>query len=75
VARNSAAYEVRLESQDLIDMHLEIGQTVHFLVREDTTTDRTGRDRSHSWTFLRDISSSDQFEFAESEDPDDGVNR
>lgn len=60
-ARTSTAWEVRMAAADLMAMRLQLGQPVHFLVREDLTTDKVGRPHSRTWTFLRSLSRSDGF--------------
>ncbi len=60
-SRTSPAYEVRVESADLIGMHLELGQLVGFLVREDLVRDKLGREHVKTWTYVRHLTSSDTF--------------
>ncbi|MFG3077192.1 hypothetical protein [Streptomyces sp. NPDC048225] len=53
VSRTSSAYEVRVDSEALIGMHLELGMTVSFVVEVARKTDRLGRARSTEYRFLR----------------------
>ncbi|MFJ5291130.1 hypothetical protein [Streptomyces sp. NPDC088348] len=53
VSRRSAAYEVRVEPENLIDMHLELGMTVSFVVQVIKKKDKIGRERSTEYLFLR----------------------
>lgn len=53
VSRTSSAYEVRVDSEALIGMHLELGMTVSFVVEVSRKTDRLGRARSTEYRFLR----------------------
>ncbi|MBO7940314.1 hypothetical protein JTP77_030945 [Streptomyces sp. S9] len=53
VSRTSSAYEVRVESEALIGMHLELGMTVSFVVEVARKMDRLGRARSTEYRFLR----------------------
>ncbi|MGW2558167.1 hypothetical protein ACWCXB_02760 [Streptomyces sp. NPDC001514] len=53
VSRRSAAYEVRVEPESLIDMHLELGMTVSFVVQVIKKKDKIGRERSTEYLFLR----------------------
>ncbi|GAA1534625.1 hypothetical protein [Kribbella lupini] len=57
--KNATAWEVRMAAEDLIAMRLQLGQPVHFLVREDETTDKVGRPHSRTWTYLRSLSRTD----------------
>lgn len=61
-SRRSPAYEVRVEPADLIGMHLELGQLVGFLVREDVVRDKLGREHGRTWTYVRHLSSGDSFD-------------
>ncbi len=53
VARSSAAYEVRVSTDDLISMHLEIGMQVSFVVEVLKKIDKLGVSRSTEYRFLR----------------------
>jgi hypothetical protein len=53
VSRRSAAYEVRVEPESLIGMHLELGMTVSFMVQVVKKKDKIGRERSTEYLFLR----------------------
>lgn len=53
VSRTSSAYEVRVDPESLIGMHLELGMTVSFVVEVARKTDRIGRARSTEYRFLR----------------------
>ncbi|ULR51830.1 hypothetical protein [Streptomyces deccanensis] len=53
VSRTSSAYEVRVDPEALIGMHLELGMTVSFVVEVARRTDRLGRARSTEYRFLR----------------------
>lgn len=51
--RRAKAYEVHIEQDDLMAMHLELGMTVSFLVEEVKRTDQLGRERSKEYRFIR----------------------
>ncbi|MGP3773230.1 hypothetical protein ACTWJ8_20650 [Streptomyces sp. SDT5-1] len=51
--RRSKAYDVHIEPDDLIDMHLELGVSVSFLVQVVKRMDMIGRERSTEYRFLR----------------------
>ncbi|MFF4747161.1 hypothetical protein QRN89_25245 [Streptomyces chengbuensis] len=53
VSRTSSAYEVRVDPEALIGMHLELGMTISFVVEVSRRTDRLGRARSTEYRFLR----------------------
>ncbi|MFJ3773616.1 hypothetical protein ACIPX0_18160 [Streptomyces sp. NPDC090075] len=53
VSRTSSAYEVRVDPEALIGMHLELGMTVSFVVEVARRTDKLGRARSTEYRFLR----------------------
>ncbi|WUH21398.1 hypothetical protein OG370_29625 [Streptomyces sp. NBC_00448] len=53
VSRTSPAYEVRVAPEGLIEMHLELGITVSFVVEVARRADRLGRVRSTEYRFLR----------------------
>ncbi|MEV2210950.1 hypothetical protein AB0H86_05515 [Streptomyces sp. NPDC050997] len=53
VSRTSSAYEVRIDPEGLIGMHLELGMTVSFVVEVARKTDRLGHARSTEYRFLR----------------------
>lgn len=44
--RKSPSYEVKMEPDDLLGMHLEIGQTVHFVIRLEQQVDHLGQARA-----------------------------
>ncbi|MEU9483082.1 hypothetical protein AB0D83_05375 [Streptomyces decoyicus] len=52
-SRKSRAYEVRVDPENLIGMHLELGLTVSFVVQVLKKTDKIGRERSTEYRFLR----------------------
>lgn len=52
-SRRSAAYEVRVDSESLIEMHLELGMMVSFVVQVVKKKDKIGRERSTEYRFLR----------------------
>lgn len=52
-SRMSPAFEVRVDPEGLIGMHLELGMTVSFVVEVARRTDRLGRARSTEYRFLR----------------------
>ncbi len=54
-ARNSSAYEIRVDSNQLMEMHLELGMNVTFEVREERKADRVGRIRDHEYHFVSHI--------------------
>ncbi|WP_229711777.1 hypothetical protein [Streptomyces daqingensis] len=51
-SKTSKAYDVRIETEDLIDMHLELGATVSFLVQEVRKVDKIGRPKSTEYFFI-----------------------
>ncbi|MFM9626237.1 MULTISPECIES: hypothetical protein [Streptomyces] len=53
VSRTSSAYEVRVDREALMGMHLELGMTVSFVVEVARRMDRLGRARSTEYRFLR----------------------
>lgn len=53
ISRKSSAYEVRVDSETLIDMHLELGMTVSFVVQVVKKKDKVGRERSTEYHFIR----------------------
>ncbi|MGW3691934.1 hypothetical protein [Streptomyces sp. NPDC005125] len=53
LSRRSAAYEVRVERDNLIDMHLELGIMVSFVVQVIKKKDKLGRERSTEYRFVR----------------------
>ncbi|AXQ55682.1 hypothetical protein [Streptomyces koyangensis] len=53
LSRRSTAYEVRVERDNLIDMHLELGMTVSFVVQVIKRKDKIGRERSTEYRFVR----------------------
>ncbi|MFE7858698.1 hypothetical protein [Streptomyces sp. NPDC057403] len=53
VSRTSSAYEVRVDPEALIGMHLELGMTVSFVIEVARRTDKLGRARSTEYRFLR----------------------
>ncbi|MGI8335990.1 hypothetical protein ACRYCC_39115 [Actinomadura scrupuli] len=58
-SRTSAAYEVKVEREKLISMHLELGEKVAFLSRVLTKFDRLGHERSRNYFFLERVESQD----------------
>lgn len=50
--RKSPAYEVKMEPNDLLGMHLEIGQSVNFVVRLEQQVDHLGQVRATEVIFL-----------------------
>jgi hypothetical protein len=50
--KKSPAYEVKMEPDDLLGMHLEIGQTVHFVVRLEQQIDHLGQTRATDVFFV-----------------------
>jgi hypothetical protein len=52
VTRQSKAYDVHIEQDDLIAMHLELGMPVSFLVEVIKKKDKLGRERSTEYRFL-----------------------
>lgn len=50
--RNSRAYEIKIDIDQLIGMHLELGQQVTFLIRKDQVLDRVGIVRERIYTFV-----------------------
>lgn len=52
-ARQSKAYEVHIDPDDLIEMHLELGMPVSFLIEVVKKKDQLGRERSTEYRFLR----------------------
>ncbi|MFG2951061.1 hypothetical protein [Streptomyces adustus] len=52
-SRTSSAYEVRVDPEALMGMHLELGMTVSFVVEVARKMDRLGRARSTEYRFLR----------------------
>jgi hypothetical protein len=62
-ARSAPAYEVRVDLAELMGMHLELGQSVSFLVSEEQEKDRTGQVHATTWTFVRHLTSADRLEF------------
>lgn len=52
-SRKSPAYEVRVDPDSLIDMHLELGMMVSFVVEVLKRKDKIGRERSTEYHFLR----------------------
>jgi hypothetical protein len=50
--RKSPSYEVKMEPGDLLGMHLEIGQTVHFMVRLEQQVDQLGQVRATDVFFV-----------------------
>lgn len=67
-APNSPAYEVRAEPDELLDMHLQLGDTVHVLVTEERQVDRTGSVRSTSYRFIRHVGTTETLDEATSDD-------
>lgn len=54
LSRRSTAYEVRVERDNLIDMHLELGMMVSFVVQViKKKKDKIGRERSTEYRFVR----------------------
>ncbi|MEV6124321.1 hypothetical protein AB0M23_28075 [Streptomyces sp. NPDC052077] len=53
LSRRSTAYEVRVERDNLIDMHLELGMMVSFVVQVIKKKDKLGRERSTEYRFVR----------------------
>ncbi|MFF1839308.1 hypothetical protein ACFVXE_34795 [Streptomyces sp. NPDC058231] len=53
VSRRSAAYEVRFDPENLIDMHLELGMMVSFVVQVIKKKDKLGRERSTEYRFMQ----------------------
>ncbi|PKA35983.1 hypothetical protein [Streptomyces sp. SM8] len=53
LSRRSTAYEVRVERDNLIDMHLELGMMVSFVVQVIKKKDKIGRERSTEYRFVR----------------------
>jgi len=51
--QNSPAYDVRVEPGQLLEMHLQLGQSVHVRVARETQVDRTGTARPSTYRFLR----------------------
>lgn len=58
--RQSKAYEVQIEPDDLIDMHLELGMSVSFLVQVVKRMDKIGRERSTEFRFVQVAESQEQ---------------
>ncbi|MFI8910586.1 hypothetical protein ACIGW4_03015 [Streptomyces sp. NPDC053513] len=52
VSRRSAAYEVRVEPESLMGMHLELGMNVSFVVQVIKKKDKIGRVRSTEYLFV-----------------------
>ncbi|QIX25174.1 hypothetical protein ncot_00170 [Nocardioides sp. JQ2195] len=50
--RKSPSYEVKMESEDLLAMHLEIGESVHFTVRVEQGIDHLGQAQSTDVYFV-----------------------
>ncbi|WP_217383922.1 hypothetical protein [Streptomyces sp. NK08203] len=53
LSRRSTAYEVRVERDNLIEMHLELGMMVSFVVQVIKKKDKIGRERSTEYRFVR----------------------
>lgn len=51
--QNSPAYDVRVDPDQLLEMHLELGQTIHVLAMRETPVDRTGNERPSTYRFVR----------------------
>ncbi|MET9568014.1 hypothetical protein ABZY34_02505 [Streptomyces virginiae] len=52
VSRKSSAYEVRVEQENLLGMHLQLGMTVSFVVEVVKKRDKIGRERSTEYLFV-----------------------
>ncbi|MFJ6993650.1 MULTISPECIES: hypothetical protein [unclassified Streptomyces] len=52
-SRKSPAYEVRVDTESLIGMHLELGVNVSFVVEVIKKKDKLGREKSTEYRFLR----------------------
>ncbi|MEU7963709.1 hypothetical protein AB0D09_09610 [Streptomyces sp. NPDC049097] len=52
-SKTSPAYEIRVNPEGLIEMHLELGMTVSFVVEVSRKTDMLGNARSTDYRFLR----------------------
>ncbi|BDH08389.1 hypothetical protein [Streptomyces seoulensis] len=53
ITRQSKAYDVHIEPDDLMGMHLELGMSVSFLIEVVRKKDKLGRARSEEYRFLR----------------------
>lgn len=52
-SRKSPSYEIRFESHELMELHLELGVNVSFVVEKLEKRDKLGREHSPQYRFLR----------------------
>jgi hypothetical protein len=63
ISKRSTAYEVHIETDDLISLHLELGMNVSFIVEKREKRDKIGRTRSTEYRFMRLAGSQDDLHY------------